>query len=214
MEVQGVVLEFWEACVHQILYARHVYPEVIFEQRSKYGVSVWQCVHPQVNEYIQRVLLNAKPLLDAGLVERLVVSLKDSRSAPLETVNLRYEFNEQVSVALHVAELDRLERTLGSMLLKLAMWGLSLPKVPNDATFVLLLGTRDCDGLDERAAALEKAVVSDRLWLIDNDPGQQQEHHQQQQQHHHRPEIRPINSFNNVAFVKSFSLWMTADGSV
>ncbi len=58
-----VILEFYEVCIHNLLYAREVYPRHIFENRRYLGASVWQSRHPDINAYIRRVLDNAKPLL-------------------------------------------------------------------------------------------------------------------------------------------------------
>lgn len=35
---------------------------VIFAKAVKFGASVWQCRHPEVNQYINRVLVNASKL--------------------------------------------------------------------------------------------------------------------------------------------------------
>ena len=40
----------------------------IFEKRLKYGVSVWQSRHSEVNNYIERVLDNSKLLLEHVIV--------------------------------------------------------------------------------------------------------------------------------------------------
>ena len=82
-----IFLEFVECVVHQILYIRQIYPECtnklsheyacfslfyisvdIFEKRLKYGVSVWQSRHSEVNNYIERVLDNSKLLLEHVIV--------------------------------------------------------------------------------------------------------------------------------------------------
>lgn len=55
-EVVDVLCEFLEVAVHNILYTRKLYPESIFVRRRKYGIVVYQSVHPQVNEYIKDCL--------------------------------------------------------------------------------------------------------------------------------------------------------------
>jgi mitotic spindle assembly checkpoint protein MAD2B len=69
VSVFPLLLDFIEACVHTILYAREIYPPMIFEQRARYGVNVFHCRHPDVDAYIRRVLDNTKGLLELGLVE-------------------------------------------------------------------------------------------------------------------------------------------------
>jgi hypothetical protein len=57
------VLSFLECAVHNILFVRHVYPEILFEQKRFLGVTVWQSRHPDINSYIRRVMSNLKPML-------------------------------------------------------------------------------------------------------------------------------------------------------
>ena len=70
-----VLLEFWEVCVHAVLHSQLLYPVEIFEERHLYGLPVWQSRHPDVNAYIRRVLSNARPLLAAGLVRKLILNV-------------------------------------------------------------------------------------------------------------------------------------------
>ena len=46
---------------HSVLFH---YILVIFDQRSKYGISVWESRHPDINYYIQRVLSNLRFLIE------------------------------------------------------------------------------------------------------------------------------------------------------
>ena len=38
-----ILMDFVEASVHTILYARQIYPTMLFEQRVKYGENVFFC---------------------------------------------------------------------------------------------------------------------------------------------------------------------------
>lgn len=51
-----ILCEFVEVVIHNILYAKKLYPETIFSSRRKYGVAVYQCIQPDVNEYINEIL--------------------------------------------------------------------------------------------------------------------------------------------------------------
>ena len=200
-----IILEFWEACVHQILYARRVYPALIFVQRSLYGVNVWQSVHPQVNDYIHRVLQNAKVLLDAGLVERLVVVLRDAtkpqQSPPLEAYTLYCNFVPKADIQMgHLSgdSLDQLEREFGAMILKLTLVGLP---VPSTTSFSLLLITRDCDDENDQGGGVKRPALTAALrtnnWIVENTqlPEAQSPTH-----------VVPIKSFQAVSFVNSISI--------
>lgn len=89
-----IFLEFVECAVHQILYIRQVYPECInlylmsapyyvltdiFEKRVKYGVSVWQSCHNEVNNYIERVLDNSKLLLEHVYIYKVTMLVTGDR---------------------------------------------------------------------------------------------------------------------------------------
>ncbi|CAG9859575.1 unnamed protein product [Phyllotreta striolata] len=52
----NILSEFIEVLIHNILYARKVYPDTIFSRRRKYGIPVFQCIQPDVNNYINEVL--------------------------------------------------------------------------------------------------------------------------------------------------------------
>ncbi len=58
-----IVHEFLECSVHCILKIRAIYPPELFEKRMKYGVSTWFCRHPDICQYINRVLGNVKPFI-------------------------------------------------------------------------------------------------------------------------------------------------------
>lgn len=51
-----ILCELIEVLIHNILYARKVYPDTIFSRRRKYGIPVFQCIQPDVNNYINEAL--------------------------------------------------------------------------------------------------------------------------------------------------------------
>ncbi len=53
----------------------------LFERRRKYNVPVYMCVHPELNQYIRDVLLGIRSPLAQGLVEKLVVVIKNKVSS-------------------------------------------------------------------------------------------------------------------------------------
>lgn len=46
--------------IQNILHARKLYPETIFELSKLYGIPVYQCIHPELKEYINECLKSAK----------------------------------------------------------------------------------------------------------------------------------------------------------
>ena len=99
-----LVLEFLESCIHQVLYSKGVYPASVFEKRFKYGHQVFQSRHPHINSYIRKVLGNVHPLMDAGLVESVVVVLNkdkeestEDREMPVEHITISCAVKNRVS---------------------------------------------------------------------------------------------------------------------
>ena len=59
----SIVTEFVESSIHCILKARRIYPDSLFEKVMKYGVSIWRCRHPEVSEYIRKVVHGCHDLI-------------------------------------------------------------------------------------------------------------------------------------------------------
>ena len=57
------LLEFLECAIHSVLYVRGIYPAELFERRMYLGVAVWKSRHPEINNYIHRIMKNVKPLI-------------------------------------------------------------------------------------------------------------------------------------------------------
>lgn len=70
-----VYIQFLEVAIHQVLFARQVYPEDLFERRRAYGMSVWMGRHAQMNRQIHDTVARAKPLLLSGAVDCVSVVL-------------------------------------------------------------------------------------------------------------------------------------------
>ncbi|CAG9814009.1 unnamed protein product [Phaedon cochleariae] len=51
-----ILSEFFEVLVHNIIYQKKIYPDTIFTAKKKYGILVYQSIHPDVNEYINQCM--------------------------------------------------------------------------------------------------------------------------------------------------------------
>lgn len=71
--VPDVVSEFLEIAVHNILHARKLYPDTIFEKKHKYGVIVYKSIHSQLNNYISECIKAAHHLIKANLLNKFVI---------------------------------------------------------------------------------------------------------------------------------------------
>lgn len=80
IELNEVLCEFLEVIIHNILYIRKLYPESIFVRKRKYGIVVYQSVHPQVNEYISDCLKAVEFHSWARQLKKLVLCIVTANS--------------------------------------------------------------------------------------------------------------------------------------
>jgi hypothetical protein len=175
-----IVLEFLEACIHQVLYARGIYPASIFDKRIKYGMMVHQSRHPEINGYVRRVLGNTKPLMEVGIVDDLVMAFspEDANSQePKEKIvfscsalamirsgenwSMRYGDNKA---------LDNLEEHMKNSLVNL----LKLPKFSEVEPwkFELQVHTgKSSRGVDPNQDNALKNALRTNEWKVDNEAG-------------------------------------------
>ncbi|KAG8794142.1 hypothetical protein FRC12_000412 [Ceratobasidium sp. 428] len=115
------VVEFLEAAIHTILFIRGVYPPDLFVRRRKWDVPVYQSRHPALNEYISGAISAVKDQLLMGVVERMVVVIKDNHDVALE----RFIFSLRVMVQPSPMEMNRWDK---DTVIKDALPFLSLPQ--------------------------------------------------------------------------------------
>jgi len=203
------VLQFWEVCVHSALYTLHLYPAALFEERIHYGVPVMQNRHPEVREYVQKVLENAQPLVAAGLAETLLLQVLLPSGLPAYQVSLAAELGSLAaptpalsssthaascasSTSISTAAAQELHEELRGSLLKLNLSLARLPppvaEAPQAAaacTWALGLVTR-ASPKDDRLASKAEAAMAQALqsgsWLADNQLLPERYSRQQEQQ--------------------------------
>lgn len=138
----SILCQFVEASVHLILYARHVYPQEIFERRRLFDVTVFRSRHVELNDHIALVARGVRSLIERGEADALVVSILSGDDAATEVVErFRLDFHRQAAAAGSgssgssgsAAELDILRAHLRGFLLKLHMCDTLLPPLPADA---------------------------------------------------------------------------------
>jgi hypothetical protein len=180
------LLEFWECCIHAVLYNCKIYPPEIFEERILYDIPVFQSRHPDVCSYIKRVLDNARPIVEAGFAEKLVIEVVDGHDRPLYHISFDYSLGCQKvsgrelqlgtympsSEAFSADSLHVLQEELRSSLLQLVLSCGRLPVPPEGCTWNIGLVTsaRVDAGANSRVRG---DCVNDALksgqWLVDND---------------------------------------------
>ena len=146
----GVLVDFLQGAVHQILYARKVYPPDVFERRRLFDVTVFRSRHVELNDYIKMVVDSARLLLERAELDALVVSVlgRPRAAAPsLRPVVLeRFRLDVRLSAAGASSHLDAegLAASLRGFLLKLHVCDALLAPLPADAelSFTAELHTR------------------------------------------------------------------------
>ena len=66
-----ILLDYIECAIHQILHIRNIYPSILFGRTSKYGTSLYQCRHIDINNFIRRILTNTKELISNNIIKQL-----------------------------------------------------------------------------------------------------------------------------------------------
>jgi hypothetical protein len=125
-ELSNIVLNFLEVFVHQVLFARHIYPEAIFERRREYGVPVWMSRHPLLNAQILELLQSLEPCLIANECESVAVLLKGPDQLVIEKYVVDIGFASSYHVATY-ADLDMMFATAITRILTLESIGTEMP---------------------------------------------------------------------------------------
>ena len=113
----GLICEFLEVAIHQILHSRSVYPKQVFVRKKKYHVPVYMSCNTEVNSYITSVLLSMKDFIKEKCIRQIIVNIKQQRKIVEKFV---FELNHlNVICGLDDELLINLEQSLRGILLKL-----------------------------------------------------------------------------------------------
>ena len=157
------VAEFFEVAVHQVLFARNIYPHALFERRSVYGVPVWMSRHPDLNAYIAEAVDAARELLQRDHLDQFVVAIMPDTplpggngggicASPLE----RFVF--AVTAPQHAERMgDRLFDGFRDCLLKISTSAAGLDPNPPLCSFRILLSSTAPAAAD--AEQLQRAFI-------------------------------------------------------
>ncbi|OCB87000.1 DNA-binding protein [Sanghuangporus baumii] len=83
LEAIVAIAELLEVALHTILCIRQVYPIEIFERRVKFGIPVFKCIAPSINEYISETIKAISEELVEDRIARVTISIHQS-DTPLE----------------------------------------------------------------------------------------------------------------------------------
>ncbi|XP_045162682.1 mitotic spindle assembly checkpoint protein MAD2B-like isoform X2 [Mercenaria mercenaria] len=136
-----IFAEFLEVSIHLILYSRHLYPTGLFERRKKYNVPVQMCLHPDVTEYISKVIQSVKVMVVSGEVSMVTLVVLDQSQNPIE--RFVFELGASASEDGEDPYLFRLEDALRGFLLKLNVADTQLKPLPQECSWVVHVHTKE-----------------------------------------------------------------------
>ena len=73
MSQKGILTEFIEIYITQILYIRSIYPRQIFQKHKAYGLPVYCSIYPPLNEYLKESTKAIDELINKGELETVEV---------------------------------------------------------------------------------------------------------------------------------------------
>jgi len=85
-----MISEFFHYGINSILYQRGIYPAESFSRKQEYGLTLLVSQNPDVNKYLENILVQIKDWLEERKVKRLVMVV--SRVSNKEVLE-RWEFN-------------------------------------------------------------------------------------------------------------------------
>lgn len=177
-DVHNVLSEFLELAVHNILYQKKLYPDSIFVPKRKYGIVVHQCIHPDVNSYINNCLKAANYHLKKNQLKNFSVLFESD-------CKLVEKFVFEISSSGNGVESDpyflELEKHLRNFCLKLHAFNAYPVSLPEDSTFAIEIGTTKLSCLEFN----DNHIFEDFPWTYSDE-----EHFLE------NPEIAPLQSFS------------------
>jgi mitotic spindle assembly checkpoint protein MAD2B len=197
--IAGVLSEFVETIVHNILKYRKLYPQNIFEQRSKYGISVWQSRHPDVNKYIRKVLDNSKQLLEKGLIDSYIFTTYDNRGNIIDQIVISLKIKKQLTSSssstttnLTTDQLYYLEEEFRSFILQLGLQENILMRLGDDCSWALMIET-----IEDTTSDMLQSTLTSGDWLVDNNMLPSSRNNTSNNDDNQQFMIRPIKSFQS-----------------
>lgn len=129
--MDGVLLEFIECAIHQILFHREVYPSKIFGSWQKFGVPVMISEHPWVNQFIRDHLRDWRklPHSNEGTWDLLITHGSTTLERYVFDLNVTGWLAPQANDAMDQVCSGLLAHQFRALLLKLASAVKNLPPI-------------------------------------------------------------------------------------
>lgn len=159
----GLVTEFLEALIHQILFLRAIYDPQLFERHKLYNIAVRKAIHPGVVAYVSSLTSSMKAAIASGAVSKVVILLLDSKHRGVE----KFVVDLKVVTPRKPINPVELQSALRGALLKLSMMDSHLRPLPPGSTFTVMACTN---------SGFENTVMPQELWAeegVDSGSGQE-----------------------------------------
>lgn len=164
------VKEYFVVCTHAILCARGIYPSYIFEQQRYLGITVWKSRHPEVNDYVQRVIDNAHSMLENNLIDRLVIVLETKDGNPLDHIIIKCikPVSPKITEEEELSDNQRtvIEEEFRSTILRIGMLDQQMMKAPDDSTWKIMVVTKTPEDSSDRQ--IMQSSLTNGQWFVDN----------------------------------------------
>lgn len=149
-----VISDFFEFCVHTILFQRGIYPSDEFKRVHKYGLPMVVSIDPEVTDYLAKLMKPIHKWIYSGKITRLVlVIIKRETKEIVE----KWEFNlvldkhqqetesDTNSTSTSAEQLKILQRTIQSVVKQITASITFLPLLDGEHTFnVLVYANPNC----------------------------------------------------------------------
>ncbi|CAG9796275.1 unnamed protein product [Diatraea saccharalis] len=156
-----ITTEFLAVAFHTILYYSHIYPNSIFETRRKYNVVVYNCIHPEVSQYISLCLKSVRECLKSGQLRRVVFAITNDAYEPV--IKFVFDvFKSDHFDETNDAYLIQTEQNLRAFCLHLSSNVDKLKCLPDDCSFTVYIHTNET-----MAVSLSVAPDSEEFPLVE-----------------------------------------------
>ncbi|XP_066155644.1 mitotic spindle assembly checkpoint protein MAD2B-like [Euwallacea fornicatus] len=146
LDASDIFLELLEVAIHNVLYTRNLYPRSIYTPKKKYGVAVYQAIHPEVVQYISECLKAVEFYARKNQLKKVFLCFE------LDGIVLEkfvFDLLQMQGKSINDTFLVELESTLRTFMLKLHSCQVYLQNIENpESTFSIQIETSNVSSLE------------------------------------------------------------------
>ncbi|XP_059479191.1 mitotic spindle assembly checkpoint protein MAD2B [Neocloeon triangulifer] len=145
--IDGRILEFFEICIHQLVFLHRLYPIGIFSKKQKYGIAIHTSEHPELNSYIKKCLSTAQDLIRTGDFEQLIIVFNKPDETPFRKFTFALEgLSKDTTESVNRNDFTSLELSFRDAVLRLVGCDRKMEtfhKIPEGSSFKILIETSE-----------------------------------------------------------------------